>query len=61
MKRYTVYICETCGYEHKNFKKMTEHEAAHKTLNPQVLDMNTVPDITKSRKGKYHERKYDKI
>lgn len=29
MKQYTMYVCDTCGYESKNAKEMKEHEAAH--------------------------------
>ena len=29
MKQYTVYVCETCGYECKSREEMMEHEAAH--------------------------------
>lgn len=29
MKQYTVYVCETCGYESKNTKEVMQHEADH--------------------------------
>ena len=29
MKKYTVYVCETCGYESRNVKDMRKHEASH--------------------------------
>lgn len=29
MKRYTMYVCETCGYESRSFDDMEEHEASH--------------------------------
>ena len=29
MRQYTMYVCETCGYESKDAKKMKEHEMAH--------------------------------
>ena len=29
MKQYTVYVCETCGYESKSFDDMEKHEASH--------------------------------
>lgn len=29
MRQYTMYVCETCGYESKDAKEMKEHEAAH--------------------------------
>ncbi len=32
MRQYTMYVCETCGYESKDAKKMKEHEMAHMNL-----------------------------
>ena len=29
MKQYTIYVCETCGLETKNYKEMRQHEAEH--------------------------------
>ena len=29
MKQYTVYACETCGYESKNANEVMQHEADH--------------------------------
>lgn len=29
MRQYTMYVCETCGYESKSFANMEEHEASH--------------------------------
>ena len=29
MKYYTMYVCETCGYESRNVDDMEEHEAGH--------------------------------
>lgn len=29
MKTYIMCVCETCGYETKNYKEMLEHEANH--------------------------------
>ena len=29
MKQYAVFVCETCGYKHKNRDVMLEHEAMH--------------------------------
>ena len=29
MKHYTMYVCETCGYESKSFDDMEQHEANH--------------------------------
>ena len=32
MKYYTMYVCETCGYESKNVDDMEAHEASHLSL-----------------------------
>ena len=37
MKRYTVYVCETCGYESRSFDDMEEHEANHLGLTVKEL------------------------
>lgn len=37
MKQYTVYVCETCGYECKSGEEMMEHEAAHLGLTAREL------------------------
>ena len=29
MKQYTVYVCETCGYESRDVEDMRKHEASH--------------------------------
>ena len=29
MKQVTVYICETCGYESRDYMEMRRHEASH--------------------------------
>ena len=29
MKSYTMYVCETCGFECKDGKEMIKHEAEH--------------------------------
>ena len=29
MKHYTMYVCETCGYESRNVDDMEAHEAGH--------------------------------
>lgn len=29
MKQYTMYVCETCGYESRSFEEMEKHEASH--------------------------------
>lgn len=38
MKQYTVYVCETCGYESKSFDDMEEHEASHLGLTVTEMD-----------------------
>lgn len=37
MKQYTMYICETCGYESRSFDDMEEHEANHLGLTVEEL------------------------
>lgn len=37
MKRYTVYVCEVCGYECRNSEEMSKHEAAHFGLTVEEL------------------------
>ena len=37
MKRYTMYVCETCGYESRSFDDMEEHEASHLGLTVEEL------------------------
>lgn len=29
MKQYTIYVCETCGYESRSVDDMEAHEAGH--------------------------------
>ena len=29
MKHYTMYVCETCGYENRSRDDVEEHEASH--------------------------------
>ena len=38
MKAYTVYVCETCGYESRDAKEMKRHEAAHLGLTVEEMD-----------------------
>ena len=38
MKQYIVYVCETCGFESKNYNEMREHESTHLGLS--VKEMN---------------------
>ena len=37
MTHYTVYVCDTCGYETTNFNDMEVHEARHLGLNLQQM------------------------
>lgn len=37
MKQYTMYVCETCGYESRSFNDMEEHEANHLGLTVEEL------------------------
>lgn len=37
MKQYTMYICETCGYETRSFDDMEAHEASHLGLTVEEL------------------------
>ena len=39
MKQYTVYVCETCGYESRDVEDMRIHEASHLGLT--VKEMET--------------------
>ena len=38
MIQYTVYVCETCGYECKSGEEMMEHEATHLGLTARELE-----------------------
>lgn len=38
MKQYTVYVCETCGYENRDVDEMRKHEAAHLGLTVKEMD-----------------------
>ena len=29
MKQYTMYVCETCGYESRDAEDVRKHEASH--------------------------------
>lgn len=37
MKQYTMYVCETCGYESRSFEDMEKHEANHLGLTVKEL------------------------
>lgn len=43
MKQYTVYVCETCGYESKNANEVMQHEADHLCLT--VKEMEQYRDL----------------
>lgn len=67
MKQYTVYVCETCGYESKDVEDMRTHEASHLGLT--VNEMETyrqmksfaayMGSVIANRKSEEIERKYD--
>ena len=38
MKSYTMYVCETCGFECKDGKEMMKHEASHLGLTAEELE-----------------------
>ena len=38
MKSYTVYVCETCGYESMDANEMKQHEATHLGLTVKEMD-----------------------
>lgn len=39
MKSYTMYVCETCGFECKDGKEMMKHEASHLGLTVEELEI----------------------
>ena len=67
MKHYTVYVCETCGYESKDGEDMRTHEASHLGLT--VKEMETysamksfaayMGSVIANRKNEELERRYD--
>ena len=67
MKEYTMYVCETCGYESKDYRDMKSHEASHLGLTVEEAEtyralksfaayMGSVVTETKNEET---ERKYD--
>lgn len=38
MKQYTVYVCETCGYESRDVEDMRMHEASHLGLTVEEME-----------------------
>ena len=38
MKQYTVYVCETCGYESRDVEDMRKHEASHLGLTVEAME-----------------------
>ena len=67
MKQYTMYICETCGYESRDFKEMREHEAAHLGLTVEEMETyralksqaSYMGSVVANRKNEETERKFD--
>ena len=39
MRQYTVYVCETCGYESRDVREMQLHEAAHLGLTVEEMEV----------------------
>jgi hypothetical protein len=38
VKQYTIYVCETCGYESKDAKEIMQHEADHLGLTVKEME-----------------------
>ena len=38
MKNYTMYVCETCGYESQDAKEIMQHEADHLCLTVEEME-----------------------
>lgn len=38
MKQYTVYVCETCGYESRDVEDIRKHEASHLGLTVKEME-----------------------
>lgn len=38
MKQYTIYVCETCGYESKDAKEIMQYEADHLGLTVKEME-----------------------
>ena len=67
MNQYTVYVCETCGYESKDVEDMKMHEASHLGLT--VREMETysamksfatyMGAVIANKKNKETKRDYD--
>lgn len=38
MKNYTMYVCETCGYESLDAKEIMQHEADHLCLTVKEME-----------------------
>lgn len=38
MKQYTVYTCETCSYESRDYEDMRKHEADHLGLTVEEME-----------------------
>ena len=67
MKKYTIYVYETCGYESRDVEDMRIHEASHLGLT--LKEMETykamksfatyMGSVIANRKNEETERKYD--
>ena len=69
MKSYTMYVCETCGFECDDGEMMMEHEASHLGLSIEEFEQyNALKSRVRFAAGTlYHlknhdsKKKYDKV
>lgn len=48
MRQYTMYVCETCGYESRSFDDIEQHEANHLGLTVKELhDYNALKSFAR--------------
>ena len=67
MKQYTVYVCETCDYESKDYEDMRKHEAAHLGLTVEEMESYRalksfaayMGSVVASRNNEKTRRKFD--
>ena len=67
MKQYTVYVCETCGYESRHVEDMKMHEASHLGLTVKEMEIYRATksfaaymgSVIANRKNEELERRYD--
>ena len=67
MKQYTVYVCETCGYESRDVEDMRKHEASHLGLTVKEMEIYRATksfaaymgSVIANRKNEETKRKYD--